>query len=790
MDARGRASDPRVLALALTAGIVAVHLGGTLPDPAWLAVLALPAVVPWPFPALAPRSGHARASQFGLGLAARWVRGLAPWLRAPWGAAVAGMLLTVLQAQQRLDERWPASRHGAELEVRGVVASLVERIDEGDEAGPTLRFEFRPDDPALPSRMRVSWYRAAAARVRGGDCWTFSLRVRTPHGSLDPGASDYEGWLYRRGIGALATVRDATPCGPHAGYTVLRTRQAVVDRLASWIGDAPGLAMADALAVGDTSGFSDADWDVFRQTGTSHLVAISGFNIAIAAGAALFLFRWAWAGVPWLAIRWPARKAGLAAAAIVGLGYGWIAGWESPAQRAALMIVALLLAALADRRGEPTRLLALVWAGMLALDPSEALSPGLWLSFGAVCAIWWCSFARVRRPPAVRDAVVLQLVLSVVLAPASLLFFGGVAWPGPFVNLLAVPAMAILTPALVGAAAIGAAWPFAGVPLVRLVADALGLFQQGLAAVAAAVPSAWVAASPPVAAVAIGLLGSVLLFAPRGVPLRALGIVCMVPLFVPRTAPVAGDFALTVLDVGQGLSAIVETSHHVLLFDAGPAFGEGFDAGESIVAPVLLSRGHRRVDRLLLSHADLDHAGGVPGVRRRVRVASELGTRGHPPCGDGQAWTWDGVRFEMLHPGGEEISDNDGSCVLRVSSPRFSALLPGDIERGAEERLLRVHPDRLKSDVLVAPHHGSRTSSSPEFVGAVAPEIAVFAAGWRNRFGHPRPEVVGRYRDEGARLLSTGTEGAVRIERAPDGAWRVESWRRAHARFWNAAPEP
>ncbi|HKY93548.1 MAG TPA: ComEC/Rec2 family competence protein, partial [Nevskiaceae bacterium] len=303
-------------------------------------------------------------------------------------------------------------------------------------------------------------------------------------------------------------------------------------------------------------------------------------------------------------------------------------------------------------------------------------------------------------------------------------------------------------------------------------------------------PDAWIPAAPPVAALALGLLGALLVFAPRGAPLRALGLACVLPLFVPRDAGVRGPFELTVLDVGQGLSAIVETRHHVLVFDAGPAFEDGFDAGTAVVVPALLARGHRHVDRLVLSHADLDHAGGVPGVRSRLDIRDELGTPGHPACADGQAWEWDGVRFEVLHPHGRGASENDDSCVLRVSSATFSALLAGDIERGAEARLLRDHRDRLQADVLVAPHHGSLTSSSPAFVAAVRPSVVVFAAAWRSRFGHPRAEVVQRYAEVGARPLTTGVEGAIRLHRDAAGAIRTESWRRLHPRYWNAAPEP
>ncbi|MGQ0620507.1 MAG: DNA internalization-related competence protein ComEC/Rec2 [Panacagrimonas sp.] len=761
MDAgvRAPAPDIRGLSLALTVGVLAIYFCARLPPPWMLFALSVPALLPW--------------------------RG-----RALWSAATLGALLAFWQAQTRLDERWPASRHAGEVEARGAIVSLPERSSNPQRDGEqTLRFEFAPEDRTLPSRIRVSWYRTDQV-LRGGECWTLRLRMRTPRGSLDPGAFDYEGWLFRRGVGATATVKQAEPCGVASGYRVLRARQALVDRIGEWLGDHRGRSMVTALTVGDDSGFSDADWDAFRETGTSHLVAISGFNVAIVAAVFYFLARWAWSLSLRLTLSLPAQKAGLIAAAVAGIAYGLLAGWESPAQRAALMLALLLMAALPDRTSQPSRLLALTWLLMLIVDPAAVLSPGLWLSFGAVAAIFFISTARVRPTSRWWLALELQIMLSIVLAPLTLWFFHGASWPGPLVNLLAVPAMTVLTPLVLMAVLLALAIPALGVPALHFAADALALFQSGLSWIAAWTPGAWVPAAPSASAIALALFGSVLLFAPRGWPMRPLALLCLLPLFVPQRAPVPGALELTVLDVGQGLAVVARTANHTLLYDAGPAFEDGFDAGESVVAPYLLRIGSRRVDRLLLSHGDSDHAGGVPSVRKLVRVLDEVGTPGHRLCVDGQAWEWDGVRFEVLHPDGDEWSDNDRSCVLRIEAGGLTALLTGDIERHAEARLLAAHADRLRADVLIAPHHGSRTSSTEDFVRAVSPELVVFGAAWRSHFRHPRPEVVARYEAGGARSLVTGVEGAVRIWRDADGHLRSESWRRQAARFWNASAEP
>ncbi|MGQ0502211.1 MAG: DNA internalization-related competence protein ComEC/Rec2 [Panacagrimonas sp.] len=750
--------DPRLLALAIALGVLAVHAVPQLAGLGLLLAGCVPALIPW--------------------------RG-----RLPWSAAMLGVLAATHGGQAYLDQRWPASDHGQERELSGHVRSLPERAPGfGRDGSVTWRFDFTPIDEASPRRIRVAWYRSTAP-VRAGECWTLRLRLRTPHGSFNPGGFDYEGWLYQHGITATATVQDASRCSIDRAQPVLGLRQAVKDHLDGRLGSHPGKALIAALAIGDDAGFSDHDWAVFRQTGTSHLVAISGFNVAIIAGLAFLLVRWTWPLSPWLAQRIPAQKAAMVLAALAGLAYGLLAGWESPAQRAALMLALLLLAALPDRRAAPSRVLALSFSLMLLVDPALILAPGFWLSFGAVIAIYYVTAGRIGHEPWWTLAIRLQVMLGVLLAPLTLYFFHGAAWLGLPVNLVAVPVMTVLTPVVMGTVGLSLAAPSLGQPLLVATANLMQGLQSGLAWLALHAPAAWIPASPPALALALALFGAALLFAPRGLPLRALGALCWLPMLWPLTTRTAAPFEVTALDVGQGLAVLVRTSHHALLYDAGPAFEDGFDAGESVVAPYVLQLGLRRVDRLFLSHGDRDHAGGVPAVRRLLHVADELGTPGHEPCRDGQTWTWDGVVFSVLHPDETGHTDNNRSCVLRVSAPGFAALLTGDIEREAEIRLLTEHPDLLPADLLIAPHHGSGTSSTPAFVSAVGPRLVIYGAGWRNYYRHPRPEVVARYADVGARQLVTGVEGAVRVWRDGNGRLQTESWRHRAARFWNAAAE-
>nr|WP_240954212.1 DNA internalization-related competence protein ComEC/Rec2 [Solimonas marina] len=716
-----------------------------------------------------------------------------PWRLRPLLLAFAfGVVLTQWQAQRVLDRQWPEARYNQEHWVRGRIASLPERSASSYGDGSQIwRFTFATHDAAaaaLPARMRVSWY-GSDAKLAGNQCWRFLLRLRSPHGSLNPGGFDYEAWLFRQGLGATATVRDAEPCGRAGGHPILDLRQRWTTRVDTALGTRPGAALLKALTVGATADLRDADWNAFRRTGTTHLIAISGFNLALVAGVAFFVLRWAWSCLPRACLWIPAQRVALIGAAGFALFYALLAGFEPPVARAAFMLLALLVAALAHRLSQAGHALAFAWLAILIVDPFAVMAPGLWLSFGAVLSIYYIAAGRYRPDPAWRAALRMQLFLSLVLAPLTLYYFHGLAWGAPFINLLAVPLFAVLTPAallvMVAASLSAAVAHWVLVPS----AVVLEWLLQALQWLAVHWPHAWVPAAPPLAALVLAMVGAVLLFAPAGLPLRATGVLCLMPLCFPPRPSARGGLEISALDVGQGLSVLVQTPHHRLLYDAGPAFGSGFDAGESVVAPFALNRGVRALDMLVLSHGDNDHAGGVPAVRRLLQVDDEIGTSRGQPCADGRHWQWDGVKFTIWQPDPGSLQDNDASCILKIDGP-FSVLLPGDIEQTAESDLLAQHPGALHADVLLAPHHGSNTSSTPAFVEAVAPQLVIFPAGWHNRFGHPRPPVVRRYRDCDVRMVMTGESGAVSVWRRDGGALAVEAWRDIGRHFWNAAPEP
>ena len=702
--------------------------------------------------------------------------------RWPYAVLVLAATLTILRADLRLADRWPPSRHGEDVVLRAWIDGLPER-EFGD-----WRFVVRPGDRDLPQRIRVSWYRSQA-QLRAGQCWDFTLRLRTPHGSLNPGGLDYERWLFSNHYGATAYVREARRCADsdrHRGVGPIR--QTLSDRLHAGLPQHPGLPLLSALLIGDRSGLDDDDWRVLRESGTSHLVAISGLHVALIAGVAFWLMRWAWALWPRLCLLWPAQRVAAIAAALAAAAYSAMAGFSLPTLRALLMLLVFVVASLLGRLSSSFITLGLAAVVVLLLDPFAALAPGFWLSFGAVAAILYVVSGRAAPATPYRGFLRLQAVLGLLLIPASLWYFDGASLISPIVNLLAVPLFAIVLPVLLLATGLALCWDVM-LPLLGVCASALAQLMQGLAWLVDHLTWAWLPLSVNGFSVLLAAVGVLLLAAPRGLPLRVLGLLLCVPLlFPPKQSPEQG-FRLTALDVGQGLAVVVRTKTHTLVYDAGPAYAGGFDAGDMVVVPYLRSRGVRRVDRLMLSHGDNDHAGGVAAIRAALPVVSELGVE--RPCRAGARWNWDGVQFRVLHPDVALASgsDNNRSCVLRIDAPQGSALLSGDIEREAESHLLSTMPDALAADLLLAPHHGSRTSSSEAFVNAVSPRLVIFAAGWRHHFGHPHPEVVARYRALGADMATTGVEGAVSVRFEGQGR-PVQRWRRTHRRYWNAPAEP
>ncbi|HKJ70186.1 MAG TPA: DNA internalization-related competence protein ComEC/Rec2 [Gammaproteobacteria bacterium] len=699
---------------------------------------------------------------------------------------------------------FPAGWERQTVRVEGRIAGTV------SDRGRRRRFRFRarrlrgPHGRWRPYHglLRLSWYRPVPRRLAYGQRWSLSVRVRRPRGFRNPGGFDYAGYLRARGLSGTGYVRSGPPperlaagAGNPARRLVEAGRRRIQAAVAASAGDAAPLLRA--LTVGKRDRLAPASWELLRVTGTAHLVAISGLHVG---WVTLLLFTaaaWMWRRLPRAPLWLPAPRFAALAALAGAAGYAALAGLGLPAQRALIMVAVGLGAWLLGRPFRFERALAAAALAVLAWSPDSLFAPGFWLSFTAVGAIGLLLAGPLRQRGRLAATLAIQGLVVVAVSPWLAFWFGRISLLAPLANAVAIPVVSL---AVVPLGLAGSAAALAGMPLLYgpLFAAAGWILQRltGVLGWLATIPGAsWSGPRPDLAAVALMLGGLALLLAGRGRWRWAGPGLALAPLLWlgPPSLP-AGQARVWVLDVGQGSAAVVETAGHVAVIDCGPRFSDRFDAGSALVAPFLQRRGWGRVDRLVISHGDADHSGGCPGLRERLPVAD---VRGAPAAvaADGRilraggGWVWDGVRFEVVGPGrGAPRSGNNASRVLRVTAAGGSVLLPGDLEAEGERRLLAAGRP-VAADVLVAPHHGSATSSTPALLEAVAPRWAVFSTGYRNRWGFPDPRVAARYRRAGVRLRNTALEGAVRIELGADGV-RVSGYRARADRYWNAGARP
>jgi competence protein ComEC len=770
----------RALAIGAVGGAAVLQQSAVLPGGTWTAI----ALVVGVFGAWVVRARHDTAGVLLLACA-----GFA--LAYGWSSLV---------ASDRLEARIERSLEGRDVVVRGTIVGLPQPFERG------VRFVLAVDESdvaGLTGRIALSWYGTAAAeapsRVRGGERWQFTVRLKHPHTNANPHGFDYEAWLLEQDIRATGSIRprgENRRLAARAGSLGARIddlRERLRDRFREVLPGERFAGVLIALVVGDQRAIRTEDWAIFNRTGVSHLMSISGLHVTMIASLFAWLVGWSWRWSTRLLLACPARKAAAVAGVLAAFFYCALAGFGIPAQRTLIMLTVAAIALWLDRTQSASRVLALALLVVLLIDPWAVIAPGFWLSFVAVGIIfyttthaidgWWLA-AWARS----------QWAITIGLVPLTIALFQQVSLVSPLANAIAIPIVSLVVTPLALAAAV--------IPL-----DAIAYLAHWVMAILMPVlewmsrlPAAtWQQHAPAPWAFALALIGVVWLLSPRGVPARAMALPLFVPmLFVTPEGPPPGTARIDVLDIGQGTAIVVRTARHVLVYDAGPAYSVEADAGNRVIVPYLRGEGIGYVDRMMISHLDNDHSGGAVSVASWLPVGILMSSlpAAHPvqnyppyrvPCQAGQRWRWDNVDFLVMHPVADDyarsLKTNAMSCVLRIEAGGRVMLLTGDIEAREESTLVRADPTRLRASVLLVPHHGSRTSSTVEFIDAVAPRLAIISAGYRNRFGHPRADIEARYRERDIDVARTDQSGTVRIELSKDAlSW--SGFRTTNPRYW------
>ncbi|WP_428717130.1 DNA internalization-related competence protein ComEC/Rec2 [Undibacterium curvum] len=768
-----------------------------------------------------------------------------PYLRravALLAAALIGIAWADWRAELALQTVLPEALEGRDLLVTGVVASLpgvnvngssfqldVETLSEFKAAQTSAAQTPLPGQERLPSRISLFWPAKAGVTpsLKAGQRWRLPVRLKRPHGNQNPGGFDAELWMLEQGIRATGTVQTAQAVTQSAAtqplqdfvpgvlYAVDRCRGWLRERIHAALPGKPYAAVVVALVIGDQREIRQAEWNIFQRSGIGHLISISGLHITMLAGFFALLMGALWRRSFFifhtrpLPLRLPVQKVMAATAAVVAVLYVALAGFGVPAQRTMYMLLTVAVAIWSGRFNQFSSVLALALCVVLVIDPWALMWPGFWLSFVAVAVILYVARDeaigsldadndwRVRLRRNWHAALRTQYGITLGLLPLTMLLFAQISLISPLANAFAIPLVSFLITPLV-LIGVFLPEPFCGW-LLSLAHAGIALMAELLAWLSAPDWVIWTAPQPSLPMFLLAMLGVLWLLGPRALPMRWLGLVCLLPVLMPRPPAIAeAAFRATVLDVGQGTAVLIQTRQHTLLYDTGPAYGPDSDAGSRVILPFLRAQGIRKLDRMLISHQDTDHSGGAASILAQMTVdgvisslpdqhALRQSARPHSACVAGQSWQWDGVTFEMLQPtaasyASDKWKPNARSCTLKISTPQLSMLLPGDAEAIQEDEMLHMLPEKLPATVLLAPHHGSATSSTAAFLQAVHPELIVIQSGYRNRYRHPKPEVLARYQAFGINHLRTDEAGAIQLDF--EASLHISEYRKQHARYW------
>lgn len=716
---------------------------------------------------------------------------------------------------------------GKSIIVKGYIDSIPKKTDikQSFQFRITARATAReiqdgPDntlwDDSFNGRVKLSWYRTKKV-LKNNQQWQLTIRLKKPNGLLN-GGFDYEKWLYQNRILAVGYVREGDQLNSAKTASIKNylsgLRQQVASQLDASLSDYSYKGLIKALTIGIRDDIEAQQWQLFLRTGTNHLIAISGLHISLMSGFAWLLINTLWRLNSNLNMKYPAVNAASIGALLTAVIYASLAGFSIPTQRALIMLSVVFFALMFKREFLSSYVLLLALLAVVVFDPLSPLSPGFWLSFAAVAVIFITISSRLCYKTDKKNKILqlcwLQFAIFIGLLTPLMILFQQFSLISPLANLIAVPLMSLIIVPLTFLATV---LLFVFEPLGRIIFDLLIWPVDGLFWILSGL-SQWqmsliYLSEPTLIILLLVFTGSIWLLMPRGWPGRWLGLVLFLPAFLLEAEKLpSGQIKMTVLDVGQGLAMIVETQNHTLVYDTGDKYSDEFNMADVVIIPYLRSHGISLIDKLIISHSDRDHAGSYRELFEQVKINEVL--TGEPDkikmksvsnvnknvinkklpvlqCRQDQQWQWDKVVFRVLSPK-EPIAgmkNNNRSCVIHITTlTDKTVLLTGDIEKSIEKQLIKDYPD-LKADVLQVPHHGSKTSSSTVFLEHIQAKTALFSFGYKNRFRHPAPKVLQRYKKMEINLYNTNN-GAIEIKtNITNNSFLVKEYRADKQMFWH-----
>ncbi len=656
--------------------------------------------------------------------------------------------------------------------VKGEVVELPEKN------ARSTKFIFKANTP-FEGRLKLAWYNGynntesvKAPDLHVGDAWQLLLKLKQNNGYQNLGVFDYERWLFYKRIDATGYVRNSTENQAlnSKTFSANRLRQTIRQSLSVVLEKKEFGGVINALIIGDRSLIPDTQWSLFKSTNTTHLSVISGLHIGLISGLVFLLVQFLWRCCSRLMLIVPAQIIAAYFGLIAAFLYALIAGFSIPTTRAFIMASVVFVAMILRRHHNVWQLYGAALLLVLIYDPLSIFSVGFWLSFYVVAVIIYGARQHQEKSWLYR-LIYIQILVSFSSLPLTIWFFSSASALSPIANLVAIPVFSFITTplSLLGALLFFADFSYLSALSFSIANWSLVYLSMLLEQLQQFDFNQWRYTQTSLIDLIVFVLLALIAILPKALKLRYLSLLALVlMLFSPQPKIHNNSARITVLDVGQGLATVVQTRNHALLFDVGAKYPSGFNLGQSVVAPYLHAKHIQHLDKIIISHGDNDHIGGLDHILENFTVNEILTSAPEKiktktrTCQTGQHWQWDGIKFEILSPDkNTQFKNNNTSCVLKISNKQHSVLLTGDIEKKAEQYLVKNHKEKIKSTLMLAPHHGSKTSSTQAFIEAVSPSIVVVSSGFKNRFKHPAKAVVKRYQSNNIEILKTACSGGI-----------------------------